>query len=157
MNNTATYSRGLSSTNLYRSFSRNMTPMSVTSNFYESTRPLNFQHIKHNMPMELTGNMLRWNKSDHPATWDTLLSRTNGPYKPVRGEVMISQKRVTESEQSVRTLQPHLQQPPRIPQRKAPPSPSNKENTYNVISPPANVVHPAKKITGCSRYIPCLS
>lgn len=48
--------------------------------------------------------MLKWNKSEHPATWESLISRTNGAYKPVRGEVMISSKRVSESEQSVRTL-----------------------------------------------------
>lgn len=98
MNNTATYSRGLSTSQMYRSYSRNMTPMSVTSNFYESTRPLQYQQTKHNMPIELTGNMLRWNNSDHPANWDTLISRTNGAYTPARGSVMVSQKRLKESE-----------------------------------------------------------
>ena len=94
--------------------------------------------------------MLKWNKSEHPATWESLISRTTGAYKPIRGEVMISSKRVSESEQSVRTLQPHLQQPPRAPIRK-PRSPSNKENKFNVITPPNNTDHLTKKITNCSR------
>ena len=151
MNNTATYSRGGNSSYLYRSFTRNMTPMSISSNFYESTRPLNFQNIKHNMPIEIKGNMLKWTKSEHPATWENLISRTSGAYKPIRGEVMISSKRVCESEQSVRTLQPHLQQPPKAPVRK-PRSPSNKENKFNVITPPNNSDHLSMKITNCSRY-----
>ena len=33
----------------YQSFGT--TPMTVTSNFYESSRPLNFQSVKHNMPI----------------------------------------------------------------------------------------------------------
>ena len=37
--------------------------------------------------------MIKWSKDVEPATWNNLISKTTGAFKPPRGDVMFSKNR----------------------------------------------------------------
>lgn len=112
-----------------------------TASFKSTERVFEFQNPLKS-PEGLKGNLIRrYNQTNKPATWESLLSNTIT--HPVQHHPVCTSKIKSQERQSARTVNPDMQDLPEQPKR-------HKISSESLVSSPVRL-NDEKKITDCAR------